>query len=56
MIEMRRLKKCYFVIVMLFFSKHYRLMAIDLSRIKRIRCRSKSNSTNHISQTIQLCR
>ena len=29
-----------------YFNKHYKLVAVDLSKQKRIRCRSKSNSTN----------
>ena len=29
-----------------YFKDHYKLVAVDLSRQKRIRCRSKSNSTN----------
>ena len=29
-----------------YFDKHYKLVAVDLSTQKRIRCGSKSNSTN----------
>ena len=29
-----------------YFDKHYKLVAVDLSKQKELRCRSKSNSTN----------
>ena len=29
-----------------YFDKHYKLVAVDLSKKKRIRYRSESNSTN----------
>ena len=39
-----------------YIKNHYRLLAFEMSRQKKIRCRSKSNSANRIHSTTKKTR